>query len=126
MFTQVNSYGRWDSGTLLTDDDVVLDFSGVLDSDFTVGNEEARLIKNYLLSQSTLYISSIRLVPLKDVVMEITYDAGRVEKHDVKSLVLQAAIKVHAKNGAPEYMELSLDTSWGFNILPTIATLVKL
>jgi len=126
MFTQVNSYGRWDSGTLLTDDGVVLDFSGVLDSDFTVGNEEARLIKNYLLSQSTLYISSIRLVPLKDVVMEITYDAGRVEKHDVKSLVLQAAIKVHAKNGAPEYMELSLDTSWGFNILPTIATLVKL
>jgi len=127
MFTQVNSYGRWDSGTLLTDDGVVLDLTGVIDSDFTAGNAEARLIRDYLLTKKNqLAISSIKLIPLLDVQMEITFDTGKVEKMDVKALILQAAFQIHAKNGSPEYIEISLDNSWGFNILPTIATLVKL
>ena len=125
MFTQVSSYGRWDSGTLLTDDGVVLDLTGVID--FTAGNTEARLIRDYLLTKKNqLAISSIKLIPLLDVQMEITFDAGKVEKMDVKALILQAAFQIHAKNGSPEYIEISLDNSWGSNILPTIATLVKL
>ena len=126
MFTQVNSYGRWDSGTLLTDDGVVLDLTGIIDSDFTVGNAEAREIADYLLTQKNLPIESIKLIPLLDVQMEITFDTGKVEKRDVKALVLQAAFQVHAKRGAPPVMEFSLSAGYGDSLLPQIAALVKL
>jgi len=127
MFTQVNSYGRWDSGTLLTDDGVILDLAGIIDSDFTIRNAEAREIALYLISKKNqLAISSIKLIPLLDVQMEITFDTGKVVTHDVKALVLQAAFQTHDKKGAPEFLSLSLDPEWGDSILPAIVNIVKL
>ena len=123
----MTAYGRWDGGTLLTDDGVVLDLIGILQSDFEVGNDEAMsIVKPLREKKDKLYISSVKLIPGPALEMEITFDTGKMVKHDVKALVLQAAFQTHDKKGAPEYLSLSLDEEWGESIMPAIVNIVKL
>jgi len=125
--TMMTAYGRWDGGTLLTDDGVVLDLTGILQGDFEVGNDEAMwIVKHLREKKDKLYISSVKLIPGQSLGMEITFDAGKVVKHDVKALVLQAAFQTHDKKGAPEFLSLSLDPEWGDSIVPAIINIVKL